>query len=575
LILLVGAALAAPGSPPVVVRVDDFALSNGGYTSAGLTGQWEWGVPTTGPGGAATLWGTNLGGDYLNDTVDTLTSPPLDLTGVSEPVLVLHHWFDIASPDAGWVEIDGGAGFARVAPVLGYPDPAGFTGSSGGYVDHVFDLAPFGTSPRVQLVLSADDSVAADGWYAASIALLDGDASPPAITVVVGPPDTQDLVGPYPVTVSILEEGTLSAADLHFEVEESETVVPLTPTGGTEWTGEIPAMVPGTDVQWWITACDGTWETRAPATDAFAFRVYLAAPSGLALDGERAIGQSVPLVWDPPDSPEIPLSYELWRDGLPLFEVPGAHVEAPVELPVHTFAVRASYAAGWGDLSTPLEVAAEVPTLTLVEPASAWPGDRVRVRIEGHGLYLVRGTGDFGFGPGTTVSNVAIDSADAADVVVEIAAGAAEGPRAVSVGSGWGRFRFPAAFEVENIATAPAILDVAPASLAQAGAAIVAVTASVPFAGPIAVEGDRDLVVTRPPEVDGASATFGIAVSGDARVGAHTLVLDDGQRLWTVPFEVVERVIIPPHRGCAHTPPVGLPLAGLALVLLRRRRATR
>jgi len=76
-----------------------FESDNGGYTS---TNQWQWGVPTSGPGSAhsgSKLWATNLAGNVPMGTDSYLTSPaiPIPTIGANEIVRVRFY---------GWIEID-------------------------------------------------------------------------------------------------------------------------------------------------------------------------------------------------------------------------------------------------------------------------------------------------------------------------------------------------------------------------------------------------------------------------------------------------------------------------------------
>ncbi|MBA2322073.1 MAG: hypothetical protein H0V89_13080, partial [Deltaproteobacteria bacterium] len=128
---------------------------------------------------------------------------------------------------------------------------------------------------------------------------------------------------------------------------------------------------------------------------------------------------------------------------------------------------------------------------------------------------------------------------------------------------------FAQAFRIDDQDTAPAIESVTPPAISQRETLVLTVRASLPFAGPVAVDSDPDLVVTTPPVVDGDAVTFGIAVAGDAQPGPHTLVFDDGVRLLTASVEITERVLVP-DRGCTHA---AAPYAwASALVLLLRRR---
>jgi hypothetical protein len=91
-------------APPTVAATFLVDNTNPGWTG---TGQWQFGVPTGGgshngdPDGGATgtnVLGYNLAGDYPNSmAVETLTSGPIDLSGVSGTRVEFQRWLGIES----------------------------------------------------------------------------------------------------------------------------------------------------------------------------------------------------------------------------------------------------------------------------------------------------------------------------------------------------------------------------------------------------------------------------------------------------------------------------------------------
>ncbi|MCP4710312.1 MAG: hypothetical protein GY869_16950, partial [Planctomycetes bacterium] len=149
--------------------VEDFEADNGGYTEEG--GGWEWGAPTSRPGGAYSgenVWGTNLTGDYVNNASWTLSSIPIIIAGWG-PHLTYWAWYDIENSWDGWnvkISIDDGATWVIIDPVGGYPDDSivglgepGFTGNSGGWVQHVFDLTGYENEVMFRWHFGTDSSV--------------------------------------------------------------------------------------------------------------------------------------------------------------------------------------------------------------------------------------------------------------------------------------------------------------------------------------------------------------------------------------------------------------------------------
>ncbi|MBN2541363.1 T9SS type A sorting domain-containing protein [bacterium] len=76
--------------------------SPSGFTTAGSRNDWEWGVPTSGPGSApfgSNVWATNLDGNYRDSSKSQLLLPPMDLTEVSWAFLRFAHWYEFQPPN--------------------------------------------------------------------------------------------------------------------------------------------------------------------------------------------------------------------------------------------------------------------------------------------------------------------------------------------------------------------------------------------------------------------------------------------------------------------------------------------
>jgi hypothetical protein len=161
------------------------ATRAGLYTVVG--GVWARGSPSAGNepsadhtrSGTNQLWGTVIGGNYLNSANAQLYTNYILLPSASEPVLSFWTWYDTQSlVDGGRVQISpdstNPSGWFDIAPSVGYPTtcsalPANapcFGGASGGWSRYVFDLTTWiGNTVRFRFDFRSDASVNGAGWY--------------------------------------------------------------------------------------------------------------------------------------------------------------------------------------------------------------------------------------------------------------------------------------------------------------------------------------------------------------------------------------------------------------------------
>ena len=96
----------ASGDFTVIEGLIDFEADNGGFLA--LTGMWEWGEPTSGPGGAwsgVNVWATVLGGDYENNANWQLLSAPFVVTATDQQSIGFMHWYNIDRRDSIMVSL--------------------------------------------------------------------------------------------------------------------------------------------------------------------------------------------------------------------------------------------------------------------------------------------------------------------------------------------------------------------------------------------------------------------------------------------------------------------------------------
>jgi hypothetical protein len=534
----------------------DFSTSDHGFVSTGGTDQWEWGQPTVGPTTTNTVWGTRLSGFYLNDTADYLEVPMSSLVGLSRPVLTFSHWYDVYQDDGCTIQVNDGSGWQTVDPIYGYPDPAlGFTSASNFFIDSAIDLSDFGDDPQVRFALTADETHSAAGWYLSAVFLYNGDPAPPLISDSTIPEDTQNLVGPYIIELTAIDDyvdpDVSVVARFNGAPEETFSAVDM---GSGLFHAEIPAQAKDTEIEWYGLASDGTSTSRWPETTNSTFRVFLAAPTNLEGPNEdRLIARRVNLTWTPPDSPHTVVGYQLVEQGLEDNPLVVGNAYANVELlpdTSHIFTVAALYDVGTGDFSESLELDVEVPKLEELDPEAGYQGDQLYIYLEGESLYLLDGVTEVEFDAAIEVLDLSVFDVQQAAILVDIDEEVEPGTVSLTISGGRGSFSFDDVFEVLDGADRPGIIEVVPSKITQGKSVDFEVVASEAFAGEITIDAGDDLVLTSEIEVDGDTAVFELSANGTAKAGEHTVVLDDGSRLWT--FEVdVQEYQVPPQRFCA------------------------
>ncbi|MCP4583887.1 MAG: T9SS type A sorting domain-containing protein [candidate division Zixibacteria bacterium] len=165
--------------------MESFEYNDGGWTGQGA---WQWGQPTSGPGGAydgLSLWGTILGGDYPNNANDGLMTTYYTITN-SGAYISFWHWYDIESGyDGGNLKIttDGGVTWDILEPDGGYPESnidalngeAGYSGSSGGWQEAVFNLGAYeDETAKIEFHFGADYTIVAPGWFIDAVVINGG-----------------------------------------------------------------------------------------------------------------------------------------------------------------------------------------------------------------------------------------------------------------------------------------------------------------------------------------------------------------------------------------------------------------
>lgn len=196
------------------VLSEDFEAGNGGFTAspaAAPAASWQHGVPTSGPGAAASgtkVWATNLAGQYFASECQGLVSPAINLAGATTAGVSFREWHHMES--ASTIAYDGGRlyvttddlNYTLVTPAGGYTSaslsptartclfnapslskgisgPIGTTPPAPVYTPVTTDLTAFaGQTVKFVIMFASDFSVQRDGWYIDDFAVtIDGNTT--------------------------------------------------------------------------------------------------------------------------------------------------------------------------------------------------------------------------------------------------------------------------------------------------------------------------------------------------------------------------------------------------------------
>jgi len=119
----------------------------------------------------------------------------------------------------------------------------------------ICSLAGF-ASTEVTVVIAADQVTVQD------FSLVD--IAGPAISDVSAPLTTTDTAGPYVIAARIVDPSTVAAASLVWRVGDGEyTTTPMVSAGGDQYSAAIPGQPANSQIQYYVTATDGTGQTSS------------------------------------------------------------------------------------------------------------------------------------------------------------------------------------------------------------------------------------------------------------------------------------------------------------------------
>lgn len=153
---------------------EDFESTPAGWTSFGENNSWEWGVPISGPGSAASgekVYATNLDGQYDGSTNATLVMPPIDLPE-GDSFLQFNQWHELEKYDSGSA-YDFGHVFISTDQEE-WVQLARMEGLTDDWESAEVDLSEYsGQRVYIGFNLASDGSVNRDGWYIDDVKLTD------------------------------------------------------------------------------------------------------------------------------------------------------------------------------------------------------------------------------------------------------------------------------------------------------------------------------------------------------------------------------------------------------------------
>lgn len=152
----------------------DFESQPSGWTSYGPENSWEWGVPTSGPGNAASgekVYATKLDGNYANRANMNLQMPPIDLPE-GNAFLQFKQWHELENRyDYGHVFVS--------TDMENWEQALRVNGNTTDWVNAEVDLSAYaGQRIYVAFNVTTDGSVQKQGWYIDDVRLSDTPVEP-------------------------------------------------------------------------------------------------------------------------------------------------------------------------------------------------------------------------------------------------------------------------------------------------------------------------------------------------------------------------------------------------------------
>ncbi len=555
----------------------DLEDDDGGLVGSGSPGQWAWGEVVAGPGTAFSgtrAWATVLDGPYLNNALDQLALPSVDTASLANPMLLWWQWVDTEPGDSLWLEQKIAGVWTRVDPVYGYPDATGFTGANLSWQKVTLDLAGATDLSQVRFVFSSNPSVAASGVVVDDVSLWDGDIAAPLLTNLSVLSDTDDLDGPYLVSVDAQDNQGLTEVNLVYSLDGGQEVAEtMANVGGARFEGAVPGQLHDTVVSYRVEAADAESFSLAPEGGDLSFRVRLPAPLDLAGPTGVVHAAEALLTWSPPETQHPIEGYRVYRGEA--LEVETGEPQAEVAVlgeGLDVFSVAALFAAGEGDRTGELSLDGAGIALVGVDPMSVFQGETVRLQIQGRNLLFVQGDVDLNLGEGLEIQELEVFNVDRVQATVWVAEDAPTGLADVRIRSGELDELLPAGLLVLNGAQRPALVRVSPTLVRQSSEVELEIEATAAFDAQPAVDLGEGVYVETVVATGQSRIRTRVIVAFDAPLGEHEVRLDDGVRVFRgVTLRIADQAV---PTGRCHQGPPATPMAlwfVLAGIWARRR----
>jgi hypothetical protein len=555
----------------------DLENDDGGLVGSGSPGQWAWGDVVAGPGRAFSgtrAWATVLDGPYLNNALDPLSLPSVDTASLADPMLLWWQWVDTEPGDSLWLEQKIAGVWTRVDPVYGYPDAAGFTGANLAWQKVTLDLAGVTDLSQVRFVFSSDASVAASGVVVDDVTLWDGDIAAPLLTNLSVLSDTDDLDGPYLISVDAQDNQGLAEVNFVYSLDGGQEVLEaMANVGGIRFEGAVPGQPHDTVVSYRVEAADAESFTLVPEGGDLSFRVRLPAPMDLTGPSGVVHATEAQLTWSPPETQHPIEGYRVYRGEV--FEVETRDTQAEVVVlgeGLDVFSVAALYAVGEGDRTGTLSLDGAGIALVRVDPMSVFQGETVRLQVQGRNLLFVQGDLALDLGEGLEIQELEVFNVDRVQATVWVAEDAPTGLVDVRVRSGDLDGLIPAGLLVLDGAQRPALVRVSPTLVRQGSEVELEIEATAAFEAQPSVDLGEGVYVQTVVSTGMSRIRTRVIVAFDAPLGEHEVRLDDGIRVFRgVTLRIADQAA---PAGRCHQGPPATPMAlwfVLAALWARRR----